>query len=120
MAGYFFPSLAVSIRTIFKAVKDMDPSKVLNGGCMAVMSRSWTSAKIIFTASKIFSGALKDTNEKQVLPHGGRTIRIPSLEESMVARNGGHSTIRMVKIKTYEEVYTGKFSVSPGFFLFLT
>ena len=95
---------------------------------MAVMSRLWTSAKIIFTASKIFSGALKDTNEKQVHPqgrslaasYGGRTTRIPSLEESMVARNGGHSTSRMVKIKTYEEVYTGKFSVSPGFFLFLT
>ena len=107
-------------KTIFNAVKDMNPFRARNGGCMAVMSKLWTSAKIIFTASKIFSGALKDTNEKQVLPHGGRTTRIPSLEESMVARNGGHSTIRMVKIKTYEEVYTGKLSVSPGFFFFLT
>ena len=90
----------------------MDPSKVSNGGFMAVMSRMWISAKIMFTASKTFSAALKDTSDKinpftaseegcMVARYGGWTTRSPSSGESMVASYGGNSTSRMVEIKTY-------------------
>ena len=80
-------------------------------------------AKNIFSAIQTIA-TLKDTSEKMnqftaskggmAARYGGQTTRSPSMGESMATRYGGNSTTTMVKIKTYEEFYTGKFSVSRG------
>ena len=98
------------------------------------MLRGWLLCKIYFMMvvhHLISCWILKqDTSEKMnpttalkggcmAARYGGRTASIPSWGLSMDAVYGGNSTSRMVKIKTYKKVYTGKCSVSTGVLLIL-
>jgi hypothetical protein len=52
-------------------------------------------------------------------PLDGPTTCSSSSGGSMAAMKGGNLTSGMVKNKTYEEVFTGNFSVSPGILFIL-